>query len=317
MLLFWTEDPALAQQHTTAVYFATVMSRVCPYASKMACLEALVRDCGADVDGLDSIGRTALLTIAETGQPEQAPAIGVLASLGANLNARNDQGHAALYFAARYSDKLPFFRALMEHGASADVPVDDRGTTALALAVITRDGPGRQEVLAELLRRSSLETRRVLCDRPGTVAHGMSALDMLVMLPQGLQAPDDADFEDWHWPLIRELLDSGVEIHAQAAENLLPFVAEKGLALDAAVALREAQPTTWRAHEAFVNLAFDFLELREAEAAVAQRERRVRELEDELRALGVGMEETEEEDEEEEDHGDDAKGGTDQGGAAG
>jgi hypothetical protein len=66
-----------------------------------------------------------------------------------------------------------------------------------------------------------------------------------------------------------------------------------------------AVTTSWRAHEAYVDLAFDFLEMREAEEAVAGREARVKELEEELRALGCGTEDTEddeeEEDEEEED----------------
>jgi electron transfer flavoprotein alpha/beta subunit len=59
-----------------------------------------------------------------------------------------------------------------------------------------------------------------------------------------------------------------------------------------------ALPAWWERHEMVVHLAFDFQDLRAAEEAVRIRERRVEELEEELRALGVGTEDTDEEDEE-------------------
>jgi hypothetical protein len=71
-----------------------------------------------------------------------------------------------------------------------------------------------------------------------------------------------------------------------------------GVRLEARVA---ALSRMWQVHEAMVRLAFDFQEMREVEEGVRARERRVEELEEELRALGVGTEDTDEEDDDEED----------------
>jgi hypothetical protein len=64
---------------------------------------------------------------------------------------------------------------------------------------------------------------------------------------------------------------------------------------------RRSPSQRWRGEDEIVQLAFDFVELRQEEEGVRRREARVRELEEECKALGIGTEDTEEQDDEEED----------------
>jgi hypothetical protein len=144
---------------------------------------------------------------------------------------------------------------------------------------------GFPAALAALLAASSAETRRARSNG------GFSALDVLL---DGRQPP----FQPWEQQAVVNLLAAGVPVARHNAPLVLPIAARLGERRAAQLAAVERSAgTTWREHERMVHLAFDVRDLREAEEAVRVRERRVQELEGELRALGVGSEDTEDDDE--------------------
>jgi ankyrin repeat protein len=265
---------------------------------QIECLKVLVVDFGADVNGRDFFGYTPLARMGCASRAHQRSAYDALVALGADLNSGSGTD-AAPIFTIILCRNLEMLQDFFARGGTADVVTSNGNTPLIHAATWSRD-PGdvrAAEVFLAALRASSDETRRSI----STDAYDNgSALDVLLERCATYSANiyDDSPAKPLQLQAIYELAASRVPVCPEHAAAVLPYFARVGERRARELALREAQPSTWRAHEAFVGLAFGFLELREADEAVARREGRVREFEEELRALGVGTEDTEEEEEE-------------------
>jgi hypothetical protein len=177
-----------------------------------------------------------------------------------------------MFGAAEYGDPA-MIRALVSRGASVNVR-GRYGRTPLISAADANDTPARADTISELLRLSSVETRRAS-------PYGQSAADSLV----DYQLYDDSPFDAWHIDVLSQMLASGATLKPENASRLLPFAARLARRREAQVTtIERSAGSSWRLQDEVVQLAFDFVDLRGAEEAVRRRERRVRELED---ALGV------------------------------
>jgi ankyrin repeat protein len=274
---------------------------------RLQCLEVLVREFGADVDGRDQSNSAPTLWLAEAAPEHHKSALDALISLGADLDASGVEGRTPLLLFAR-AGNLDMVQDLLRRGASADIITRD-GWTPLIAACTRGDGP--PAAFAALARASSPSTRRVRL-------HGaLTALDIAISWLE--PSPDGGEpLREWQQEVAFWLLRAGVPVAPHHAERVLPVAARLIRWQDAELVRRERSGAMcWQAHDAIVGLAFDFLEMREAEEAVARRERRVEELEAELRALGVGTEDTDEEEEDEEEEDDDEGGEDEDGTSAG
>jgi ankyrin repeat protein len=257
-----------------------------PPPPRLDALEMLVREFGADVNG-PSGGKTPLHLLAHVRRAEhQERALDALLALGADLEAADDTGNTPLWDAANAGD-MSLVMLLLSRGASADV-VGYAGSTPLMVACTRAAGDCR--AISALLAASSPETRRAAYRPPtaGPDALGCSAADFFLMDMSGRGVLEAEP--------LSELMRGGVPLRPAAAAHVLPMAARLGERREKQ--LKKCVPeltTSWRAHEAYVKLAFDSLELREAEEGVRRREARVAELEAELRALGVGTEDADEE----------------------
>jgi ankyrin repeat protein len=261
---------------------------------QLECLEVLVREFGADVNGRDHNDNTPLHYVWWVAEGHERRAFDALISLGADASARDAMGYTLMYWVAEKGD-VGMLRQLVAHGASTN-DVDTDGTTALILACGRDDdadpGSSRAEMVSALLPLSSPETRRAVLHRRS------SALDLLLERLGPAPAP-------WEQRAIDALVASGVPVRDENVPAVLPFAARLAARREAKLARRNRSGAMhWRAHEDLVGLAFDFQDTRAAEEGVRRREVRVAELEEELRALGVGTEDTDEdeaEDDEDED----------------
>ena len=166
------------------------------------------------------------------------------------------------------------------------------------MTACARSGQESSVAIPLLLRASSRETRGAV-DRDGC-----SAIDQLV---------NSGHYkDDWGQDAICELISAGAPVKPSSAARVLPIAARHGARLEARVAARPHAPPPWQMHEAMVELAFDFQDVRAAEEGVRVRQRRVQELEEQLQARGGGTEDSDESDESEEE----GKGGAGAGGAS-
>jgi hypothetical protein len=265
-----------------------------------------VREGGASVDARDEEGKTPLHWATSKIFLDRLAAVDLLVSLGADVNARNAEGKTPIFGCAWLSD-VAVLRRLLARGASADV-ADDEGCTPLMTAcwdiyVDTRV----HYVTMELARRSSPETRRAVIACPDRSTDGYSTVDLIVNAQGTLVS--------WQKELIAELLVSGAPVLPRHASKVLPVAVSHGLPLagqkEAELRRRRAELcSSWHAHEAFVGLALDVGELRAAEREVAEKRRRVLELEKQLLALGAGTESSSGSDEEESDEDDESDSGS-------
>jgi hypothetical protein len=258
-----------------------------PPPPQLQCLEVLVREFGASINSLSSYG-TPLHSIPHlVGKSHRAQALNALLSLGANVKAVW-RGETPIFPFVFYSE-AELVRVLLAHGASPNT----RDSYDRATPLMSATG----ELVPLLLSVSSPQTIRAR-DKDGD-----SALDrMLQDLP--LYRP----FAKWPLQAVAQMLAAGVPIRRRNARRLRSHALAHAARQDAELRRRVAALTTsWRAHEAFVNLAFDFYDLRAAEEGVRRREARVAELEEELRALGVGTEDTEEDEDEDDAEEDDGE----------
>lgn len=110
----------------------------------------------------------------------------------------------------------------------------------------------------------------------------------------------DLKVDEWSPRSGRELLRSGASGRPGYARRVPPILARLADQREGDLASRASSSgTTWQAQDELVQIAFDHRDAREADEAVARREARVVELEDELRALGVGTSDTDSEGEQE------------------
>jgi ankyrin repeat protein len=186
---------------------------------QLDCLRVLVQEGRADPNAREHCGRTALFWLPYFQVPVQIcdDALDLLVSLGADVNARDDWGRALIFDYAR-GGSLPSLLRLLGHCvANPNVRAQD-GQTPLLCCSLERDG----EVFMELLRRSSIATRRSIDE------HGRSALDRLVSSFREPRKP-------WHAAAMAELLRSGVPSRPESARVLLPI---------AAFVMRSRRPTS-------------------------------------------------------------------------
>jgi hypothetical protein len=176
-------------------------------------------------------------------------ALALLVCLGADVNARTDDGTSLIFSYAKKHD-ASFLLRLLGHGAVVDVR-DKRGYAPLMVACHCSS-----PTVPELLRRSSLETCQAVL--PG--GEGSSALDMLTRSRHKAGRP-------WLVAAVVELLRSGVPFNRNSADILMPFVTSwmRQLQLDLALLNHHNILWDWRGHEAMVDLAFDMQDVREAE----------------------------------------------------
>jgi hypothetical protein len=247
---------------------------------QIECLNVLVREFGADVNGMDEPDSSAPLHWLwwAPSAEEERRAFDALMALGADVQATDQWGRTCI-FHVRDPGVL---QQLLARGVSPNV-IATNGTTPLSSACDHES----EAIVSALLPLTLTETRRAVN------ASGYSALDKLAQ-SMGSNPPPP-----WKLRAIQELLSSRVPVRA----SVLPIVARFAERREAELARRNRSGAMhWRAHEDMVGLAFDFKELREAEEAVRVREARVQKLEEELQALGVGTEDTDEDEEEEEDN---------------
>jgi ankyrin repeat protein len=242
---------------------------------QLECLEVLVREFGADINAPDDCCRAPLHWLAFAAPEHRARAAEALLSLGADARRRDRSGRSPVFEAA-WSCEAGVVRALLRHGGSADVK-EQAGFTSLMAACLKSDEhpAGFPATLAVLLAASSLETRRAR-----DYNNNRSALDLLISFRQ-------PPYPSWKQQAIADLLAAGVPVLPSNARLVLPIAARLGERRWREVRRRERSAgTTWQEHDETVQLAFDFKELREAEEGVRARERRVEELEEELRRRG-------------------------------
>jgi hypothetical protein len=286
---------------------------------------------GVPVDERDGLGRTALHHC------KSEDMVAALLDAGADLEARDNQGRTPVFLCAQQV-RATGLRALLARGASPDVR-DWEGTTPM-MAACTPDECDRSwnwlydcDGPCVLLDHSSPDTLRAVRE-----SDGFSAADCVVawlieneeeltafFLEQVVPDPVfSAMFEEQPprdpLPLhdllgvlqqlvLGGVLAAGAPVAPEHAEVVLPFVAEHMLPDQQRAEIRlnklRAPSNRWRGEDEIVQLAFDFVELREAEEGVRRREARVAELEEELRALGEGSEDTEDDEDEDEEEEED------------
>jgi hypothetical protein len=297
---------------------------------RLACLEALLQG-GADANALTISGETPLHYVAlDDPDDGRVPFIDLLVRYGADVN----KHPWPPIFGLLHEGDSSAVQCLLGHGASADVAQRD-GTTPLLMACVDADLPGHRDVLPELLRLSSAETRR------GVDGDGSSAVDVLV----SSMGERDLPLEPWHKQLIVELLVAKAPVLPENMGSVLPIVAERAQRRQDELAARRSEPRGWRAQEQLVGLALDFGELRETDRTVEERRVRLAALEREAGSTesdnssggeeeddeegkeegeSCGEEEEEDEEDDEAESGDDdtgsgsgAEGGAESEGAAG
>jgi hypothetical protein len=261
------------------------------HTQRLACLEVLAREGGADINARASpSGETALHWLAGArNYPEPDRAVDLFISLDADLEVVDVTGQTPVFNCA-LTGSADMLRALVSRGASLNGK-DEEGLTPLIYGILRNTTPHREEMIAELVRCSSLQARRAVVADPELIslAGGVSAIDVLVCTPEGGDPPDDPSdktFEKWHFEVISELLASDVSILPETASELLLIAAQHGQSLERELAARRSPSRRWRAHDEFVQLAFDMKDAREADERVAWREARVRELEEALGEVG-------------------------------
>jgi ankyrin repeat protein len=246
-----------------------------PSPPQLACLRVLVEEFGADVDARDCSDETPLHWLAgcQVEPRVRDEALDLLVRLGADVNARDVIGATPIFNYARTASH-PLLLRLIAHGANVDARNRD-GYTALMRVVSY--GSSNGESAMELLRRSSIETRRA------TSRSGWSALDSLAFRMSYAPRP-------WHPPVTAELLRSGCPFQPRHAQELLPVAIPvmQEQELDLEIFRSGRLMWDWRGHEAMVHLALQMQETRFYEEAVAERQAEVRRLEAELRARQSG-----------------------------
>jgi hypothetical protein len=147
-------------------------------------------------------------------------------------------------------------------------------------------------LLEELVRRSSVETRRAVYTGDGfSPDDGFSAADDLVKaaLEESTDAwTNELIIDARHRRLLYELLASGAPVLPQHAPFALQIVASFGPDAGPELAARRSESRRWRAHDDLVGLALDMRDLREAKEGLDSRQARVEALTQELRELGAG-----------------------------
>jgi ankyrin repeat protein len=280
------------------------------------CLDVLVHEFGADVNGRDSEGCTPLYRIRFVARGYKRRAFDALVSMGADVHAKSAVGATPIFSVALcLEDPDDLLEQIVARGASPNVIASD-GWTALMCACNCGADPNDYdpayndpwpEMVTSLLRLSSVETRRSVDNESHSV------LDVIF---NNLRE-EGWTLARWQRPVVEELLSSRVPVHTDNVPLVMPIAARLGMRLAAEMDARGISPATfWRAEEAIIGLAFDSLELREAEAAVRRREARVAELEEELRALGVGTEDSDEDEEEDDDEDEDEEQSTEDDGSS-
>jgi hypothetical protein len=169
---------------------------------------------------------------------------------------------------------------LLERGASTEI-ADAGGTTPLLAACPERRWVSDDDswsVFQELVRRSSAATRRDV-----SRYNVGSAVDWLAWsLQQDDEPASEEEKQRWDkrrgWA-IAELLVSGVPVLPQHAPVVLPIAAALSARQQAELAERCSERRRWRGREAFVLLALDHQEMREAAQRVEGRRARLAELE--------------------------------------
>jgi len=291
-----------AARHCTAAHWCAAMAALSPasdnyndddddgpilHASQLDVLEVLVREGHADINARDADGQSPLYWLFSNDvRDAEIAALDRLVSLGADVNARNKHGKTPLFLLAKRGNLVQLQR-LMEHGASPDA-VADRGWTPLIAAAggaadgrpcSSVSGSPRRDVVLELLRRSSQQTRRTVMIFTDWTNCG--AIDFLLFATQAQLAP-------WHRQVIGELLASGAPVWPPHAAPVLPSAAERAQQGEDELAARRSESRRWRAHEDVSDLAQEAEELSGAQQGVEERRARVAALEAELRALGAG-----------------------------
>jgi hypothetical protein len=267
---------------STLAHLCVAPPRVSPDAPtpppQLACLEVLVREGGADVNARTLGGMTPLHWVTRFAQrvnDHHLAALDLLVRLGADVDARDDLGKSPI-FGCLEKGNLAGMRRLLDHGASPDA-VDEYGHTPVMCAFsINFSEPDRSAAALELSRRSSPETRRAVS------RVGWSAVDYVI------ENMRYHAYEACHFKLIGELLTAGAPVLPENAARVLPIAAAFSARQEAELAARRSESRRWRAHEAFVGLAFDMGELKDAERAFEARRARLAALELELLELGAG-----------------------------
>jgi hypothetical protein len=210
----------------------------------------MLLDAGADRGASDNLGATPLFASLSGGDAAAAP------SRGLSRRDREQQNHAPDYcFLGPPLSRRRSLAALP--GAPAPLPA---------------------------------ETRRAVH------SSGSSAADLIVrgvaadhaFLASGAPSSEQLRVEGRLFWLLGELLASGTVLRPRYAARLLPIAAARAARQEADLAARRSELCSWRSHEAFVGLALDVGELREAERVVEDRRARVAALELELCELGAG-----------------------------
>jgi ankyrin repeat protein len=258
------------------------------------------------------------------------PVVGPLLSAGADPNKKDRSGNLPLLQAMREGIKPeahPLAPLLMlKAGAKVEGVRGPQGRTPLIMACerwktwLVSDN--RVALLDELIERTPVEERRVT-----RRADGASAIDLIA--GEGLTGDMEAGFVIEHtrragdeemdeeamnaWSeaamertfeanrrFVAQLRIDGVSVLPENEEMVqgvvasvaVPMLARRLRGLEAEMAVRRSESRRWRGHDDIVGLAFDFLELREAEEGVRRREARVAELEGEVGGGEEGEEES-------------------------
>jgi ankyrin repeat protein len=233
---------------------------------QLDCLRVLVEEGGADVNARDIYGKTPLLWLgrADCTPESHCGALALLVKLGADVNARGSGGWSLVHIYAEHSDHPSILRRLLGHGASVDI----NGQTPLMMGCICNN-----PAVPELLRRSSIETRR--------------AVDLVATALDYLASTFRYNPQPWHAPALAEMLRLGVPFMPNNAPILFPIAASlmRQQQLDLTLYNDHNILWDWRGHEAMVHLAFDMQDVRKAEQGTARREAEVRRLERHLAVL--------------------------------
>jgi len=257
----------------------------------------LIEEAGAPVNERSPRGgRAALHFCGET------ETMALLFEAGADIEAQDDPGGTPLFWCVSNGRSAPA-QLLLERGASADVVDSSNGMTPLIYACT---GYGwfldeRWPVFQNLLRGSSNQTRRLVVH-----SNGRSAADTLAYWQQQYGTPsndEDRRTQERRCWAISELLASGASVQPRYVPVLLPIAAALSARQLAELAARRSEPRCWRAHEAFVGLALDQRELREAAQTVEAKRLEVLELG--MCELGDGSERDANEEEDEDEIGSD------------
>ena len=202
-------SPGAAQDSTAAPEAPPPVTDVAtdPFALE----DALSR--GADVNGRNDRGQTALMLAVEGQSPE---AVGVLLRANADVNAQDQNGDVALgYYLEQVFDAVPFAQALLDKGAQADAPNLD-GVTPLMYAS----------------RAGTPELVRMLIDAGADPNQGDNAGDV----PIGAYIANHPD----PVPIARVLLESGADPRRPNATGVTPMVYAERWGSPALVALLRA-----------------------------------------------------------------------------